>query len=86
MCQLCQKQLCLPSCPNKTPPQKLRSLPLCVSCGEATIQAEGFYQINGFPYCIDCLEDADMNFLLRICETPKRRMLEKLGFVFKSSQ
>ncbi len=43
---------------------------------------KGFYRLNGFPYCEECLDFADAETLLRICEIPKRKWLEQMGFTY----
>jgi len=41
----------------------------CRSCGRILMGGEGYYQTDGKPYCEDCVESADLEDLIRICET-----------------
>ncbi len=52
----------------------------CASCGELLHAGEEFYQRNGNPYCSICLDNADTEDLIRICEISKRNWLEQMGF------
>ncbi len=54
----------------------------CARCGEILTVGEGFYRIHGFPYCEYCLDSADAEELVRICEIPKRIWLANMGFSY----
>ncbi len=58
----------------------------CVRCGEMLRSGEGCYRIHGFPYCELCLDSADAEELVRICEIPKRVWLEQMGFSYECVQ
>ncbi len=58
----------------------------CVRCGEILHAGEGCYRIHGFPYCELCLDSADAEELVRICEIPKRVWLEQMGFCYECVQ
>lgn len=55
----------------------------CATCGAELDAERGYYERDGFPYCRECIEYAEIETLIRICETNKREWLEKLGFYFK---
>ena len=82
MCEECKSRICHPSCRHY--PQKLieRRGIRCVSCGELLQSGGHCYRMHGFPYCEDCLDFADTETLIRICEMSKRQWLERLGFVY----
>ena len=80
MCDQCFQRFCPPSCPNfEENSGKARRI-YCVLCGERLRGGETFYRIHGFPYCELCLDNADAEELVRICEIPKRIWLEQMGF------
>ena len=54
----------------------------CVICGEKADGTEEMYRIHGLDYCCSCLDDLDVDTLVRICEIPKRKWLEKMGFEY----
>lgn len=81
MCEQCQKTVCPSGCPNYREKGGER-LVRCVHCGEILRAGEGFYRIHGFPYCEFCLDSAEAEELVRICEIPKRKWLEQMGFKF----
>jgi hypothetical protein len=54
----------------------------CSICGELILPKTGYYCMNGFPYCTECLDFADAETLVRICEMSKRKWLEKMGFSY----
>ena len=80
MCDQCFQRFCPPNCPNFEPPQPPRRAVYCKKCGERLQEGESFYRIHGFPYCQWCLDSADTDELVRICEIPKRKWLEQMGF------
>lgn len=82
MCDLCKRRLCAPNCPNCLPQATIR----CASCGEELSVGDGFYRKNGFPYCESCLDFADTETLIRICETNKREWLRQMGFTHETAE
>lgn len=84
MCKVCQKTICLPNCPAFSRNQRQSGEFLCTSCGELLRNGDGYYQKDGFPYCESCLDFADLETLIRICELDKREWLEGMGFVHKT--
>ena len=40
---------------------------------------EGYYQQNGKPYCEECVESADLEDLIRICETDSDELYRSVG-------
>lgn len=79
ICEICKKRVCLPACPRFQAPDVEE---YCVLCGDPIGQKKGVYRLNGFPYCEECLDFADAETLLRICEMPKRKWLEQMGFTY----
>lgn len=86
MCRVCKRLICPPSCPNFEGERKTGRRIRCVMCGEALTAESGFYQRHGFPYCEDCLECADSETLVRICEISKRKWLEGMGFYYRKKE
>lgn len=84
MCKVCKRMICPPTCPNFESNDRSARILRCASCGKALRRGDGFYQKNGFPYCEDCLELADTDTLVRICETQKQTWLEQMGFAHKT--
>lgn len=54
----------------------------CAMCGDPTALEEGYYRIHGMVYCTGCLDFSDAETLIRICEIPKRRWFEQMGFEY----
>jgi len=79
MCKLCNRRICPRNCPNFEEDREERA-EKCVLCGEAVADAGGGYRMHGFPYCSSCLDAADSDTLVRICETTKRKWLQDMGF------
>ncbi len=82
MCKLCKRRICMPNCPNYLPQETTR----CASCGEPLSVGDGFYRKNGFPYCESCLDFADAETLVRICELSKREWLTQMGFEHETAE
>ena len=82
MCELCHRANCKSDCPNFKPPRNGTEVGRCVLCGEPIGADRGYYRMHGFPYCEACLEDADSETLIRICETSRREWLKKMGFYY----
>ena len=80
MCDQCKKLICDPNCPNFDVLEKDSSKVRCVLCGETALAGVDFYAMHGFPYCEACLDAADAETFVRICEIPKREWLKKMGF------
>lgn len=76
MCELCGKWACPPQCPSYDTARVAR----CVSCDAAFEEGEVYYEMDGKPYCVECVENATMEELVRICETDDfEELLGKLG-------
>ena len=52
---------------------------ICQYCGKILIGGEGYYQQNGKPYCEECVENADLEDLIRICETDTDELYRAVG-------
>ena len=81
MCNDCKRMICPSNCPSFAEKED-GSVIYCRICGERIFSENGFYQMNGFPYCTECLDFADSEMLVRICEMSKRKWLEKMGFLY----
>ena len=82
ICEICKMRRCPPPCPNFEP----ENPPLqCVQCGDVIAEGKGYYRSHGFPYCESCLDFADAETLVRICEIPKRQWLEQMGFTYETA-
>lgn len=55
----------------------------CQDCGRILIGGEGYYQRDGKPYCEDCVESADLEDFIRICETDKEELYRAVGLTHK---
>lgn len=75
MCDLCKSWVCPPRCPNYGGDLAVR----CRSCGARLGDGEPYYLTNGKPYCAECVEAADIEELVRICETETEELYLKLG-------
>lgn len=51
----------------------------CQFCGRILMGGEGYYQTDGKPYCEDCVESADLEDLIRICETSLHSIYGLIG-------
>ena len=51
----------------------------CQYCGKILMGGEGYYQQNGKPYCEECVESADLEDLIRICETDSDELYRSVG-------
>ena len=51
----------------------------CRSCGKILVGGEGYYQSDGEPHCEDCVESADLEDLVRICETSTENIYRLIG-------
>lgn len=54
----------------------------CLLCGELIDESGGYYQRDGFPYCVGCMEVIDTDLLIRICEIDRKKWLENMGFSY----
>lgn len=78
MCDLCKKSACPPRCPNYGGGRGIR----CMSCGARLGDGEPYYLTNGKPYCAECVEAADLEELVRICETETEELYFRMGLVW----
>lgn len=53
MCDVCLKVTCPPSCPNSEP---LKQVTKCDECGEPIYEGDLIWEIDGYVYCIDCID------------------------------
>ena len=51
----------------------------CRYCGKILMGGEGYYQRDGKPYCEECVENADLEDLIRICETNTDELYRSVG-------
>ena len=51
----------------------------CFDCGRVLMGGEGYYQKDGKPYCEHCVESADLEDLIRICETDADEIYRAVG-------
>ncbi len=51
----------------------------CKHCGRILIGGEGYYRKDGKPYCEECVESADLEDLIRICETDSHELFRSVG-------
>lgn len=51
----------------------------CQACGRILMCGEGYYQRDGKPYCEECVESADLEELIRICETDTQELYRSVG-------
>ena len=86
MCILCKSAICVSKCPNYEAKAVTRTVIRCTLCGERIEESDRYYVANGFPYCESCLDFSDTETLVRICEIPKRKWLEQMGFVYESKE
>ena len=75
MCELCNGWICPPRCPNYEENAAVR----CMCCGARLDDGDPCYVSNGKPYCVSCVEEADVEELVRICETETEELYGKLG-------
>ncbi len=80
MCDICKRVKCRPNCPNFEEEWQEKRRARCVRCGEKILRGDTYYSMHGFPYCETCLDFADVESLVRICEISKREWFEKMGF------
>jgi hypothetical protein len=43
------------------------------------MDGETYYEANGNPYCAECIEEGDVNSLMRICEIESEEFFERAG-------
>ena len=75
MCDICGKTYCPTGCPGRAEAYALR----CVWCGRVLGREERIYEGSGNPYCRECVEEADLDQLVRICGLDKRLLLSQIG-------
>ena len=54
MCEECRRTPCHPQCPNADEPQVVYE---CVHCHYGIVEAESYYNVDGEPWCEDCIRD-----------------------------
>ena len=85
MCKICKKAICPANCRSFVGENARERALGCVMCGDLIDAERGYYQKNGFPYCRVCIEYAEIDTLVRICEIDKRKWLEAMGFEWNRS-
>lgn len=84
MCKICQKKLCPSNCPAFSYGKEQDAELHCAYYGESLRNGDGFYRKHGFPYCEGCLDFADTETIIRICELSKREWLTQMGFIHET--
>ena len=82
ICEFCKMSVCPPVCPGFS---LKKAVLQCVQCGDVIPAGKGYYRAHGFPYCETCLDFADAETLVRICEIPKREWLKQMGFTYETA-
>ena len=54
MCEECHRYPCHPQCPNAPGPVVVHS---CINCGEDICDGDCFYDMDGEPWCEDCIHN-----------------------------
>lgn len=54
MCDICLQRPCHPRCPNAPEPPAVTE---CIHCGEKIYEGDGYYNVDGEPWCEDCISD-----------------------------
>ena len=52
MCDICLQHPCHPRCPNAPEPASVTE---CICCGEKIYSGDGYYDVDGEPWCEDCM-------------------------------
>lgn len=55
MCKECGRFICPSGCPNAPEPAKFDK---CMGCGRDILDGEDYYDIDGEPWCEDCIFEA----------------------------
>lgn len=55
----------------------------CRYCGNIIPTGEACYRMDGKPYCESCVESADLEDLIRICETETDELYRALGLKYE---
>lgn len=55
MCKECRQEPCHPRCPNAPEPPHVF---ICSGCGESIREGDGYYDIMGEQFCVECIIDA----------------------------
>ncbi len=58
MCSECHQIPCHPRCPNAPEPAVITN---CIHCGTEIHVGEDYYDIDGEPWCYECIESARTN-------------------------
>lgn len=54
MCEICLTTPCHPRCPNAPSPRRVC---WCIHCGKPIREGDDFYDVDGEPWCEDCMRD-----------------------------
>lgn len=54
MCDTCRQTPCHPQCPNAPEPTVAHE---CICCGRDIYEGEFYYNVDGEPWCEDCMQD-----------------------------
>lgn len=55
ICEICKKSPCDARCPNAPEPPLVHE---CESCGAEIREGDTYYNLDGVPYCEECIEAA----------------------------
>lgn len=55
MCDMCWQTPCHPRCPNAPEPLVIH---YCIHCGVKIREGDCYYDIDGEPWCEDCIREA----------------------------
>lgn len=55
MCDMCWQTPCHPRCPNAPEPPVIHN---CIHCGVKICAGNDYYNIDGEPWCEDCIKNA----------------------------
>ena len=75
MCEICGRSRCLQGCPNRIVPSAKR----CRACGMMLMEGDGYFRVNGKPYCEECMTEAKAEDLVRIFEIEPDELWARLG-------
>lgn len=67
MCEICHQSPCHPRCPN----HEEVAVYTCKACGEAIVEGDDYYEMDGEFWHEDCFEDCAVQLLLDECGAMK---------------